>query len=356
MIDLQLARRMGFVTLLLALTLNGAAFSAPAGSGAQPIVPEDHECGPGLRAVGERLNGTLCSHGPDPVPAVRADAKVPADATFWPDDSNIRPTQDVCVGDGVDGHRIHFFYAYHQDSPNQLRENGWHNAFRKKIRYADAYLDASDKKKDQHFRILCADEQPVITEVEVSNTPGSVYKQVVTELQLRGYDGDEDNNLVPDFNEGKGRIYSAFIDGFGYDYCGQGSVGGDDSPFPLSNRAPEYSILSCWYGGTILHEIGHNLGAVQSSAPHWSGAAHCIDENDRMCYFDSGANAAYYPEDECPRAKEWTFDCGHNKDNHEHDGVVVGSEDYWDPRKPQRFLATHWNTADSVFLTEIKDD
>ena len=61
-------------------------------------------------------------------------------------------------------------------------------------------------------------------------------------------------------------------------------------------------------------------------------------------------------ENTCPNAKYWTFDCGHNSDGHTHGGVVVGSEDYWDPRSPTRWLLTHWNTAKSVFLTPITNE
>ena len=36
------------------------------------------------------------------------------------------------------------------------------------------------------------------------------------------------------------------------------------------------------------HEIGHNLGAVQDSAPHSSLAGHCYESLDVMCYADGG--------------------------------------------------------------------
>lgn len=47
-------------------------------------------------------------------------------------------------------------------------------------------------------------------------------------------------------------------------------------------------------GRTLLHEVGHNLGALQDDAPHAFDGAHCNDDdNDAMCYtaqssFDSG--------------------------------------------------------------------
>jgi hypothetical protein len=61
-------------------------------------------------------------------------------------------------------------------------------------------------------------------------------------------------------------------------------------------------------GRTLLHEIGHNLGALQQVAPNAFDGAHCDDDdNDVMCY--TGAAA---------------YDSGDPQFDH-------GSDDYWDP-------------------------
>ncbi|MEA2291898.1 MAG: hypothetical protein QOF17_918 [Solirubrobacteraceae bacterium] len=95
---------------------------------------------------------------------------------------------------------------------------------------------------------------------------------------------------------------------------------------------------------TMLHEITHNLGAVQGSAPHSTGlvggtpAGHCFDEQDVMCYRDGGPNDVLTYT--CPlRAGDVpeTYDCG--------------GDDYFNATPaPGSWLATHWNVYDSAFL------
>ncbi|MDP9401388.1 MAG: hypothetical protein M3P39_10695, partial [Actinomycetota bacterium] len=83
---------------------------------------------------------------------------------------------------------------------------------------------------------------------------------------------------------------------------------------------------------TIAHEIGHTLGAVQTSSPNTTGAGHCVDERDIMCYADGGPRNAMLAV--CG-AMEW--DCGRN--------------DYFNAAPaPGSYLATRWNTFDSPFM------
>ena len=42
--------------------------------------------------------------------------------------------------------------------------------------------------------------------------------------------------------------------------------------------------LASQYADQVLHEVLHTLGAVQPSAPHFSGGAHCYQLFDVMCY------------------------------------------------------------------------
>lgn len=351
-----------------ALVVASFAFtSAQAG----PPGPPASTCPPGLQKAGERADGApLCTHGGDEGHIFGADV-VPG--SFSSDDPNVTPNANRCAGDGVSGHRMHFFYVYKSGTPNRIAngsiQKDW---FRNKVGYADAYLDLSDSAKDQHLRQLCATvsgvQQTKVTELQC--TPGStdVFTAVMNCLKAANYDGDEDNNGVGDYEEGKGRIYAAFIDGFSYGYCGQGHVGGNNST-STAGRAPVYTVIDCWDGATTLHEIGHNLGAVQAPAtdfpPHATKGWHCYEESDVMCYDDDNNgnsnftkpdNTLVAQENTCGGQEAWKFDCGHNLDGHTHNGVVVGSEDYWDPNGGTRYLATHWNTANSLFLTTVQND
>jgi hypothetical protein len=93
-----------------------------------------------------------------------------------------------------------------------------------------------------------------------------------------------------------------------------------------------------WQPTVMLHEMTHNLGGVQLSAPHHTDGAHCTDGRDVMCYAD-GSSQQYNPN-VCPVAGgaiPQTYDCGHN--------------DYYNPDPAGgSYLATHWNVYNSVFM------
>jgi hypothetical protein len=88
----------------------------------------------------------------------------------------------------------------------------------------------------------------------------------------------------------------------------------------------------------MLHEMTHNMGAVQLSAPHTSGAGHCDDRYDVMCYPDSGPS--YVETTPCPRgsgAVDETYDCN--------------GDDYFNPAPAAgNYLADHWNVYNSAHL------
>lgn len=92
---------------------------------------------------------------------------------------------------------------------------------------------------------------------------------------------------------------------------------------------------------TWLHELGHNLGAVQNSAPNTTGAGHCIDGRDIMCYNDGGPRAAGYSSGVCAVQ---VFDCG--------------KDDYFNLQpSPGSYLSKKWNLGSTnnryLWLTGI---
>ena len=102
-----------------------------------------------------------------------------------------------------------------------------------------------------------------------------------------------------------------------------------------------------WWPEGMLHEMTHNLGAVQWGAPHSTEPrgqslpqyGHCWQGADVMCYTEDGG-AAHPMQQDCaglPGAIPENYDCGH--------------DDYFNPAPPAgSYLATHWNTYDSAFL------
>ena len=108
-------------------------------------------------------------------------------------------------------------------------------------------------------------------------------------------------------------------------YCGQGELYGDwhrDTGNwndlrttgvvyrPYDKADPDGGFCR---GRTLLHELGHNLGALYGDAPHAFDGAHCNDDkNDVMCY---AGNSAFDSALE-PTSSAGEFD--------------FGNDDYWD--------------------------
>lgn len=140
------------------------------------------------------------------------------------------------------------------------------------------------------------------------------------------------------------RNYAVYLDHLDDPYAaGLGYLPLDDTHGPSNdtNAGGWGAFLlgaSAFDAHVLLHEIGHTLGAVQDSAPHSSGAGHCTDEYDVMCYSDGGPGGPLT----FPCAPPERFDCG--------------GDDYLDPTPAaSSYLATHWNLYDSAFLCTIGD-
>ena len=124
-------------------------------------------------------------------------------------------------------------------------------------------------------------------------------------------------------------------------YAGQSSVIGDDSPGAGNaiNGADAYSVNygfnAANNGASIFaHENGHAMGAVQLSAPHSTGAWHCTDGHDVMCYNDGGPTGSQYTTSDCGFTPNGTspFDCSF--------------DDYFNPNPaPGSYLSNHWDIA-----------
>ena len=117
--------------------------------------------------------------------------------------------------------------------------------------------------------------------------------------------------------------YVVWLDA-GSRYCGQGTLWQDASRSPTNssevNRTTgivyrPYSTSDPKTGGfcrgrTLLHELGHNLGALQKVAPNAFDGAHCDDDNnDTMCYTGAASDQI--------SSSDAQFD--------------YGKDDYWDP-------------------------
>lgn len=279
-----------------------------------------------------------CSHGPD-APPQGVDIKKDTPPVGGTDPAAPRSTGDTaakalaapgakpaCIGDGTSGNRVEVLYVH---APGQNRLQQYQSSFKQWAAEADAVYNASAEETGGTRRIRYlteADCTPKITEVEVQESSFQSFGATNRELAAKGFDRRD-------------RKYVLFADS--KRYCGIGTMAPDDRSGAdnRSNFGPAYARADsgCWGGNVVAHELGHNLGAVNNSAPNSNRNGHCVDEWDLMCYVDdSGVGMKTV----CPdRAHESRLDCNH--------------DDYFSTApKPGSYLATHWNIADSVFLSK----
>ncbi|MFJ6370144.1 RICIN domain-containing protein [Streptomyces virginiae] len=234
-----------------------------------------------------------------------------------------------CDGDGSTGNRVQVVYVH---APGKDRYSEYVASFRKWAADADLIYSTSAKETGgvRHIRyVTAADCTPTVLNIELPTSALAEFSATNNALAGKGLDRRD-------------RKYMIFADT--QVYCGIGTFAGDERPGQAnqSNFGPSYGRTDsgCWGGHTAAHELGHNLGAVNNSAPNTSRGAHCTDEYDVMCYSDT----PYYPQmrNICTnQAAENILDCNH--------------DDYFHTSpKPGSYLATHWNIADNQFLMKNK--
>lgn len=320
---------------------SGSGAAAAAGSTSRSA-PAADPCGP-MRTVAAADAG--CTHGGDPAPTaseLRMAAGAPGPVPAAP-----------CPGNGVSGKRIRVFYGYPKDTSNRVSAK--RGEIRQAVAFADVNLDeATPGTPGQHLRLYCAKD----TKLTVS----------AVKLKAIGGDGtftfgDVISSLKKQVSLGLGKVdhkagrfdYVVFVDNvaFAYPYSGQATLLLDDRADPAANAnngtvRAKYAMVKLGYPTLIsaeifLHEVGHNLGAVQDSAPHSSEWGHCFDESDVMCYDDGGP---YFTDGgslvsvclAMPSGMP-VWDCG--------------ADDYYDGGTPApgSYLDDHWNLVDSGWLS-----
>ncbi|WP_232246390.1 RICIN domain-containing protein [Kitasatospora mediocidica] len=231
----------------------------------------------------------------------------------------------VCDGDGTSGNRVQVLYVH---GSGQDRFAQYQASFKKWAADVDVIYDASAQETggDRHVRYVTAPDCTAdVLDVQLPDSALADFGATNDALAQRGYNRHD-------------RKYMMFADA--NVYCGIGTFAGDERPDQanLSNFGPSYgrSDSGCWSGHVAAHELGHNLGAVNNSAPYSSKAGHCTVDWDLMCYSD----APYYPKMQtlCPdQAQQDRLDC--TKDDYFNTSPKAGS-----------YLSTHWNVANNQFL------
>jgi hypothetical protein len=251
-------------------------------------------------------------------------------------------------------------YAYAADRPNRFA--GWANALQADVAVVQRFLSAQDggtKAIRFDMGTRCGAQYADIQVVQLPG-PRSSYTDNFAAISravsaaLGAASGPRNAIILADSLAGGAQEY-----GLGETVMGAaGETPGAANPH---NRGGFSSVLFTrdgasapgnakwgWWPEGFLHEMTHNLGAVQWGAPHSTQPAggnsprygHCWQGADVMCYTEDAA-AAHPMVQDCaglPGAIPQSYDCGH--------------DDYFNPAPaPGSYLATHWNTYDSGFLS-----
>jgi uncharacterized repeat protein (TIGR01451 family) len=319
-----------FAIALMTFSTQASAHSA--------VVAQEDAC-KGLEVVDES-ESLLCTHGGDPPGAFEVQPGI-GSASGGGAAAPAPPAP--CPDGGVSGKRVEVLYAVPSDRANNYAASL--ASVRTAVNDADFFLDETTPTiTGQHYRWLCENGSDVtvrdVTLIAVGGDGQFTYGDMVNSLQNQTGLGLGSTNFVS-----SDRAYLVFVDQISgvYPFGGQGDIFNDDSPSPGTNlhqSGPHYSLVNGFSGFVAEHELGHNIGAVQLSAPHSSGGWHCFEENDAMCYSDGGSyftggGAIVFS---CPTLPGAQFDCG--QDDYYNVQPAVGS-----------YLASHWNVSDSAFLT-----
>ncbi|HSX27194.1 MAG TPA: Ig-like domain-containing protein [Patescibacteria group bacterium] len=267
-----------------------------------------------------------CTHGPDPAPdGVNVKESAAPLSTGESLGSYALSGSVNCDGDGTSGKRVQAIYVRASDVVD--RYDTYATSFQQWAANIDATFKDSAAETGGVRSVRWVHDSAcnvVVARAVISPNGDDDLSNTITELKNQGYNRTD-------------RKYLLWTDAGVY--CGIGTIQYSDATNNNPNNGgPSYARVDsgCW-GKTQpveAHELMHNLGGVQLSAPHTSGGGHCVDENDRMCYADASGVVLTYV---CSSAHERLFDCGH--DDYFNTNPAAGS-----------YLASHWNAANSAFL------
>jgi hypothetical protein len=282
-------------------------------------------CAPALEVVSAAGAGLGCTHGPDTVPiGVNEQTREPQLAAAAASAASV-----PCYGDGQSGNRVQAVYAYASGTPDRYAEVA--DAIRGYAAQANNVFVNSAAKTGglRHVRwVTDGSCRLVVLRVQLPASGAATFANTIAGLKAAGLNRTD-------------RKYLSWVDS--RNLCGIGQVMSDDraSAANLNNGGVTLYArvdVGCWGvpGQTVeAHELMHMLGGVQPTAPRATPQFHCTEDFDRMCYADGTALAMQMT---CPLGDENLFDCR--------------NDDYFSTAPPPgSYLATHWNTANSSFLT-----
>lgn len=261
----------------------------------------------------------LRTHGPDGIeldrrgrPTAAAPYAVDDPAAWDKAEYDAQALTNDAQPDRTDLPTLHAIYIHPSDKPSRFSQ--YAAMFQADARQASALLNTL------YGRGIRFDERSSTTHGTLLDI--TVFRSKYNSRQLAG---SRQFSLVAGELSAAGfnlpnKKYFGWLDA-GSKYCGQGHLS-QDTRREVVNQNNEGKSLGLVYrpyasdaatggfcrGRTLRHELGHNLGAVQSVAPNAFDGAHCDDSGeDTMCYTSATSVDTGGPD----------FD--------------YGNDDYWDP-------------------------
>jgi hypothetical protein len=273
----------------------------------QPLKSQGLSCRTegGLWKVKLDDGSTIMTHGADP-----ADLATGVDA---PAVANANARTPLCPTQNANGN---YYMVAIVAWPSDRVPNETDAAFRTRIRNINGHLyeaaveSGSPTGADFVFDCTTVLNAPfgVKRTIRVDRVPlptpsaSADFSTITDDLRAKGYNKTNEKYVV--YYDDRGAKVTA---------CGQGGINADeqDAPANANNTGPSYAISYDCSDKTILHELGHNLGAVQYNAPHSTGSGrHCWESLDIMCYNDGGDRDPGFLLPTCLDFRH--FDCGHD--------------------------------------------
>ncbi len=263
----------------------------------------------GLLRVRTADGSILTSHGPDAYRATGSTSSAPARAP-------------KCATGAANDYYVVPIYARAIDDADDFSTRA--ATIRTVVQQADGLVDASAAAAGStaDLKVLCTNNVIAVQNVTLPTPKANTdFTTVVDDLRRAGYNNPR-------------LKYWVYVDERNACGCaGMANMATDDrlrveNANNGNSANPMFAVVFGYLTtSTMLHELAHTMGAVQSSAPHTTGAGHCIDGRDVMCYRDGGPRSGSYSTSRC--ASE-VFDCGR--------------DDYFNPQPASgSYLATHWN-------------
>jgi hypothetical protein len=255
------------------------------------------------------------------------------------------PTSQAAVnGAGVDDvacvgtDQPHFVLVYARPGNVASRYSTIAPLLQREVYKVSAFIDSESRSVDpaasRRLPMRCDGGTPVVLQATLNGlTAGSAsFSNIVDGLRAQGYqfngDGDGKQRYIvyydspsPTGAAGTGHVFTSDSSAGAGNQNNKGGLYAVEYRFDNGGSVPHWEVL--------IHEVIHTMGAVVNDAANASGAGHCTDGEDIMCYQDTQSTS--YDPGVCGTK---VLDC--NRD------------DYFNPSPPAgSFLSTHWNAAAS---------